>query len=152
MEAASWLKNLWHWPESGTVPPPDVRFCCVGSGNEENIKESWVILVTSHIVLTPTWRITIRVKSAECVGFCQHLYLVVRVCSLLQETKPTMLTKFEKGYLRETYFHKECLSLIGGIKEFKIMVAKFVSAISCSTHLALATGVGPNHHRLFVQA
>ena len=38
-------------------------------------------------------------------------------CSLLQETKPTALTKFdEKGYLHETYFRKECLSLIGGIK------------------------------------
>ena len=45
-----------------------------------------------------------------------------------------MLTKFdEKGYLRETYFHKQCLSLIGGIKEFEIMVAKFVSAVSIST-------------------
>jgi len=36
-EAASWLKNMWHWPELGTVPPPDVYFCCGGSGNEENI-------------------------------------------------------------------------------------------------------------------
>ena len=40
-----------------------------------------------------------------------------------------MLTKFdEKGYLCETYFHKKCLSLIGGIKkESEIMVAEFVS-------------------------
>ena len=57
-----------------------------------------------------------------------------------------MLTKFdEKGYLHETYFRKECLSLMGGIKEFEIMVAKFVSAISSSTHLALATSVSGNH-------
>ena len=29
-------------------------------------------------------------------------------CSLLQETKPTVLTKFDKkGYLRETYFRKQ---------------------------------------------
>ena len=42
-----------------------------------------------------------------------------------------MLTKFdEKVYLRETYFCKQCLSLIGGIKEFEIMVAKFVAAVS----------------------
>ena len=60
-------------------------------------------------------------------------------CSLLQETKPTMLTKFdEKGYLRETYFHKECLSLIGEIKEFEIMVAKSVSAISSSIHFSVS--------------
>ena len=40
-------------------------------------------------------------------------------CLLLQETKSTVLTKFdEKGYLRKTYFRKECLSLIRGIKEF----------------------------------
>ena len=52
-------------------------------------------------------------------------------CSLLQETKPTVLTKFdEKGYLRETHFHKQWLSLIGGIKEFEILVAEFVSAVS----------------------
>ena len=45
-----------------------------------------------------------------------------------------MLTKFdEKGYLSETYFRKQCLSLIGRIKEFEIMVAKFVSAVSSST-------------------
>ena len=47
-----------------------------------------------------------------------------------------MPTKFdEKGYLRETYFRKQCLSLIGGIKEFEIMVAEFVSAVNSSTHL-----------------
>ena len=78
-EAARWLKNVWHWPESGTVPPPDVRFCRGGSGNEENMKESWVILVTSHVVLTRTWRITTRVRSTECAGLCQRLCLVVRV-------------------------------------------------------------------------
>ena len=50
-----------------------------------------------------------------------------------------MLTKFdEKGYLRETYFHKECLSLIGEIKESEIMVAKFVSAISSSIHFSVS--------------
>ena len=60
-------------------------------------------------------------------------------CSLLLETKPTMLTKFgEKGYLHETYFHKQCLSLIGGIKEFEIMVAEFVSAVSSSTHFSVS--------------
>ena len=60
-------------------------------------------------------------------------------CLLLQETKPAVLTKFdEKGYLRETYFRKECLSLIGGIKEFEIMVAEFVSAISSSTHFSVS--------------
>ena len=53
-EAARWLKNMWHWPESGTVPPPDVRFCHGGSGNEENIEEPWVILVMPHVVLTQT--------------------------------------------------------------------------------------------------
>ena len=59
-------------------------------------------------------------------------------CSLLQETKPTVLTKYdEKGYLCETYFHKECLSLIGGLKEFEIMVAEFVWAIS-STHFSIS--------------
>ena len=50
-EAASWLKNLWRWPESGTVPLPDVHFFRVGSGNKENIEESGVILVMSHVVL-----------------------------------------------------------------------------------------------------
>ena len=41
-----------------------------------------------------------------------------------------MLTKFdEKGYLRETYFRKQCLSLIDGIKEFEIMVAEFVLVV-----------------------
>ena len=78
-EAASWLKNMWHWPELDTVPPPDVRFCHGRSGNEENIKESRVILVMSHVVLTWTWCITIQVRSTECVGFCQRLCLVVRV-------------------------------------------------------------------------
>jgi len=53
-EAASWLKNVQHSPESGTVPPPNVRFCRGGNGNKENIEESWVILVTPHIVLTQT--------------------------------------------------------------------------------------------------
>ena len=47
-EAARWLKKL------GTVPPPDVRFCHGGSGNEENIEEPWVILVMPHVVLTQT--------------------------------------------------------------------------------------------------
>ena len=60
-------------------------------------------------------------------------------CLLLQETKPTMLTKFdEKGYLCEIYFRQQCLSLIGGIKEFEIMVAKFVSAVSSSTHFSVS--------------
>ena len=50
--------------------------------------------------------------------------------SLMQETKLTVLTKFdENGYLRETHFHKQCLSLTGGIKEPEIMVAEFVSAL-----------------------
>ena len=50
-----------------------------------------------------------------------------------------MLTKFdEKGYLRETYFRKQCLSLIGGIKEFEIMVGEFVSAISSSTQFSVS--------------
>ena len=50
-----------------------------------------------------------------------------------------MLTKFDKkGYLRETYFRKQCLSLIGGIKEFEIMVAEFVSAVSSSTHFSIS--------------
>ena len=56
-----------------------------------------------------------------------------------------MLTKFdEKGYLHETHFHKQCLSLIGGIKEFEIMVAEFVSAVSLVHTSALATGVSGN--------
>ena len=149
-EAARWLKNTWHWPESGTVPPPDVCFCHGRSGNEENIKESWVILVTSHIVLTWTWRITTPMRSAECVGFCQHLCLVVRVDLMFVTAgkNPTLLTNFdEKGYLRKTYFCKQCLSLIGGIKEFEIIVAEFVSAINSSSLVhtsALATGVSGN--------
>ena len=50
-----------------------------------------------------------------------------------------MLIKFdEKGYLRETHFHQQCLSLIGGIKEFENMVAEFVSAISSSTHFSVS--------------
>ena len=50
-----------------------------------------------------------------------------------------MLTKFdEKGYLCETYFRKQCFSLIGGIKEFEIVVAKFVSAVSSSTHFSVS--------------
>ena len=54
-----------------------------------------------------------------------------------------MLTKFdEKGYLHETYFCKECLSLIGGIKEFEIMVAEFVSAVSSSTHFGVSDRCG----------
>ena len=53
--------------------------------------------------------------------------------------KPTVLTKFDKkGYLRETYFRKQCLSLIGGIKEFEIMVAEFMSAVSSSTHFSVS--------------
>ena len=40
---------------------------------------------------------------------------------------------YDKGYLHETYFRKECLSLIDGIKEFEIRAAKFVSPISSST-------------------
>ena len=56
-----------------------------------------------------------------------------------------MLTKFdEKGYLHETHFHKQCLSLIGGIKEFEIMFAEFVSAVSLVHTSALATGVSGN--------
>ena len=48
-----------------------------------------------------------------------------------------MLTKFDKkGYLRETYFRKQCLSLIGGMKEFEIVVAEFVSAVS--THFSVS--------------
>ena len=134
-EAASWLKNMWHWPELGTVPPPDVHFCRSGSGNEENIEESWVILVTLHIVLTRTWRITTWVRSTECVGLYQRLWLSESTwCSIRQEMKPTVLKKFDKqGNLCETHFRKQCLSLIGGIKEFEIMVAEFVSAVSSST-------------------
>ena len=50
-----------------------------------------------------------------------------------------MLTKFdEKGYLSEMHFCKQCFSLIGGIKEFEIMVAKFVSAVSNSTHFSVS--------------
>ena len=50
-----------------------------------------------------------------------------------------MLTKFDKkGYLHETYFRKQCLSLIGGIKEFEIMVAEFVLAVSSSTHFSVS--------------
>ena len=50
-----------------------------------------------------------------------------------------MLTKFDKKvYLRETYFRKQCLSLIGGIKEFEIMVAEFMSAVSSSTHFSVS--------------
>ena len=47
-----------------------------------------------------------------------------------------VLTKFDKkGYLRETYFRKQCLSL----KEFEIVVAEFVSAVSSSsTHLSVS--------------
>ena len=140
-EAARWPKNMWHWPASGTVPPPDVRFCHSGSENEENIKESWVILVTSHVVLTWTWRITTRVRSTKCVGLVSAFVWLLELtwCSLLQETKPTVFTKFEeKGYLRETYFRKQCLSLIGGIKEFEIMVAEFVSAVNSSTHFSVS--------------
>ena len=43
-----------------------------------------------------------------------------------------------ESYLCETYFRKQCLSLIGGIKEFEIMVAEFVSAISSSTHFSIS--------------
>ena len=50
-----------------------------------------------------------------------------------------MLTKFDKkGYLHETYLRKQCLSLIGSIKEFEIIVAEFVSAIGSSTHLSVS--------------
>ena len=50
-----------------------------------------------------------------------------------------MLTKFdEKGYLHETHFRKQCLSLIGGIKESEIMVAEFVSAVSSSIHFSIS--------------
>ena len=56
-----------------------------------------------------------------------------------------MLTKFdEKDYLRKTYFHKQCLSLIGEIKEFEITVAEFVSAVSSSTHFSVSDNVGGN--------
>ena len=50
-----------------------------------------------------------------------------------------MLTKFdEKDNLHETHFHKQCLSLIGGIKEFEIVIAEFVSAVSSSTHFSIS--------------
>ena len=50
-----------------------------------------------------------------------------------------MLTKSDKkGFLRETHFCKQCLSLIGGIKELEIMVAEFVSAVSSSTHFSVS--------------
>ena len=69
--------------------------------------------------------------------------LELTLCSLLQETKPIVLTKFdEKGYLHETCFRKECLSLIGGIKEFEIMVAEFVSAVSSNTHFGVSDRCG----------
>ena len=65
--------------------------------------------------------------------------LELNLCLLLQEMKPTVLTKFdEKGYLCETHFHQQCLSFIGGIKEFEIMVAKFVSAVISSTHFSIS--------------
>ena len=54
-------------------------------------------------------------------------------------TTRVVLTKFDKkGYLHKTHFHKQCLSLIGGIKEFKIMVAEFVSAVSSNTHFSIS--------------
>ena len=50
--------------------------------------------------------------------------------------KLTVLTKFDKkGYLRETYFRKQW---IGGIKEFEIVVAEFVSAVSSTTHFSVS--------------
>ena len=139
-EAARWLKNMWHWPESGTVPPPDVHFCCGRSGNEENIEESWVILVTSHIVLTKTWCTTTWVRSAEWVGLCQRLCLVVRVDLMFVTAgnETDHAHKIWQGYLRETYFRKQCSSLIGGIKEFEILVAEFMSAVSSSTHFSVS--------------
>ena len=72
---------------------------------------------------------------------CQCLCLVVRVDLMFVTAgnKTTVFTKAdEKGYLRETYFRKQCSSLKGGIKEFEIMVAESVSAISSSTHFSVS--------------
>ena len=140
-EAARWLKNVWHWPESGTVPPPDVHLCRCRSGNKENIKESWVILVKSHMLFWLELDASLdKWGQLSVLGSVSAFVWLVELtwCSLLQETKPNVLTKFdEKAYLCESYFHKQCLSLIGGIKEFEIMVAKFVSAVSSSTHFSV---------------
>ena len=141
-EAARWLENVWHWPESGTVPPPDVRFCRGGSGHEENIEESWVILVTSHVVLTQTWRITTRVKSTECVGLCQCLRLVVRVDLMFvtagNEDDRAHKIWPERLLAWNIFLQEKSLSLIGGRKEFEIMVAEFVSAVNSSTHFSVS--------------
>ena len=148
-EAARWLNNVWHWPESGTEPPPDVCFC--RGGNEENIEESWVILVTSHAFWLELDASLHEWGQPSVLGSVSAFVWLLEStwCSLLQETKPTVLTKFdEKGYLRETHFCKQRLSLIGGIKEFEIMVAEFVSAIddlrkSKGLHSVRAFGHGP---------
>ena len=124
-EAAWWPKNVWHWPESGTVPPPDVCFC---RGNSSHILV-WLKLDAS----LHEW------SQPSVLGSVTSVSAFVWLLELLQETKLTVLTKSdEKGYLCETYFCKQCLSLIGGIKEFEIMVAEFVSAVSSSTHFSVS--------------
>ena len=149
-ETARWLKNVWHWPESGTVPPPDVHFGCGGIRNKENIEEWWVILVTSHAVLTWIWHITTQVRSTECVGLCQHLCLVVRV-DLMFVTAGNETDRahkiWQEGLLVWNTFLQAMLvfdTMTGGIKEFEIMVAKFVSAVSSSTHFSISNRIGGN--------
>ena len=106
-------------------------------------RKYWRIMGNSSYVtrvLTRTWCITTWVRSTECVGLCQRLCLVVRVdlMFITAGNETDRAHKIWRGYLHETYFCKQCLSLIGGIKEFEIMVAEFVSAVSSSTHFSVS--------------
>ena len=76
-EAASWLKNLCTGQNRAQCH--HLMFISVVSEAEMKKYRRITILVTSQVVLTRTWRITTRMRSAECVGFCQRLCLVVRV-------------------------------------------------------------------------
>ena len=122
------------------MPPPDVHFFHVGSGN----RKYWRIRGnSSHITRCFDSNLMHHykcIKPSVLGSVSAFIWLLESTwCSLLQETKPTVLTKFDrKGYLRETYFRKQCLSLIGGIKEFEIMVAEFVLAVSSSTHFSVS--------------
>ena len=136
-KAASWLKNLWHWPESGT-------WCwfllCQKRKRRKYLR---IMRNSSHFTRcfdsNLTHHYTSEVSQVCWVVGAFVWLLELTWCSLLQEMKLTVFTKAdEKGYLRETYFRKQCSSLKGGIKEFEIMVAESVSAISSSTHFSVS--------------
>ena len=140
-EAARWLENVWRWPESGTVPPPDVHFCHGGSRNR---RKYWRIIGnSSHITHCSDANLTHHYTSeVSSVGLCQRLCLVGRVDLIFvtagNETDSAHKIWRERLLAWNIFLQEKSLSLIGGRKEFEIMVAEFVLAVSSSTHFSVS--------------